>query len=182
MLKVILGMIAAALIGFAAAAYAGFQARIHAIPYEEMARVKALMIYRGGENAMALSPPIGPETAIPRNNPDTRPSFCWANLAQAPVRVSGPLPESYWSLSIYTPDSLNPYVISDRELAPAERYDFVVARAGQAPAEIPPGARLVEVDADEAAVLLRWYVPTPDDVETIDALRRAGTCAPYIAM
>lgn len=178
MLRLIGIAVAAAALAAAVGGYAGFRNRIHAIPYEEMARVGALMVRRAGANTMVLSAPASPSTTIPRNNPDTRPTYCWLDLSDGPVRVFGPLPESYWSLSIYTPDSLNPFVISDRELAPAREYDFLVARRGEAP-ETAGDRRVIEVDADQAAVLLRWYVPTPEHVAEIDALRRAGRCEPF---
>ncbi|KPP81447.1 DUF1254 domain-containing protein [Erythrobacter sp. HL-111] len=179
MLKTALLYAGAGLAVFLATGWSGFQSRIHAIPYEEMARIEALMKSRGATNTMVLSPPVTPQTPVPRNNPDTRPTYCWVDLSEGPVRVSGPLPESYWSLSVYTPDSLNPFVASDRDFAPAQAFDFIVARLGEAPQVLPDSARLIEIDALKAAVLLRYYVPRQEDIEQIDALRWAARCAPY---
>lgn len=160
--------------------FAGFNTRIHSVPYEEMARMEALMRARAGVNAMALSPPISPGTAVPRNNPDTRPTYCWVDITHGPVRVKGPLPDSYWSLSVYTPDSLNPFVVSDRDLSPANEFDFIIARNREGPATLPEEARLIELKSNEAAILLRYYVPTPSHIERIDTLRKAASCEPYL--
>ncbi|MEO1038660.1 MAG: DUF1254 domain-containing protein [Pseudomonadota bacterium] len=162
---------------------AGFLQRIHAIPYEEMDRMRAIMTtMAGGANTTGYSPDPAPSTRVVRNNPDTRTVYCWADLSGGPVRISGPLPvDDYWSISVYTPDSLNPVVVSDRELGGAGRFDFILAAAGEqaeaVAAQLPDGAQLAQINASEAAVLLRYFLPTKADQPALDAIRRAARCA-----
>lgn len=171
--------VAAALASVAAITGAlGFFGRIAEIPHEEMMRMRAVMTSIAGVNAMGYSQAPGPDTQVVRNNPDTRTAFCWFSLADGPVRISGPLPEtSYWSLSLYAPDGTNPVVLNDGDFAQSPRFDVILrSEAMQPPAG--PASRSIVVDNQEGAAVLRYFLPSKDQEPEINALRRAARCEP----
>jgi uncharacterized membrane protein len=107
-------------------------------------------------------------------SPDLLYSKCVYDVSAGPVRVRTPVPDGYWSMSVYAENTDLVAVVSDREL-PERRLDAVFALAGQA---TPPGVRVIEVPSAHGAAFFRTLVEDPADETALDALRREGSCTP----
>jgi uncharacterized membrane protein len=107
-------------------------------------------------------------------SPDLLYSKCVYDVSAGPVRITTPVPDGYWSLSVYAANSDLVAVVNDREL-PGHRLDAVLALPGQA---APAGARVIRVPQARGAAFFRSLVSDPRDEPALDAIRRAGSCAP----
>jgi uncharacterized membrane protein len=107
-------------------------------------------------------------------SPDLLYSKCVYDVSAGPVRVTTPVPEGYWSMSVYAENTDLVAVVSDREL-PEHRLDAVLALAGQ---PTPPGVRVIHVPSARGAAFFRTLVEDPADEAALDALRRQGRCSP----
>jgi uncharacterized membrane protein len=107
-------------------------------------------------------------------SPDLLYSKCVYDVSAGPVRVTTPVPESYWSLSVYASNTDLVAVVNDREL-PEHRLDAVFALRGQ---ETPEGVRVIEVPSARGVAFFRTLVSDPAQEAPLDALRRQGSCGP----
>ena len=84
-------------------------------------------------NSMRVLPPATATTQVlPFVGPDVRLAVCRYDVSEGPVQISAVLPESGWTLGLYTPDGDNFYAITAQELRrtdvrftlapPAERF------------------------------------------------------------
>jgi uncharacterized membrane protein len=107
-------------------------------------------------------------------SPDLLYSKCVYDVSAGPVRVTTPVPDSYWSISVYAANTDLVAVVNDREL-PERRLDAVFALEGQA---TPEGVRVIRVPMARGAALFRTLVADPRDEARLDAVRRQGSCGP----
>ena len=105
-------------------------------------------------------------------SPDLLYSKCLYDVSAGPVRVTAPVPESYWSMSVYAANTDLVAVVNDREL-PEHRLDAVFALEGQA---TPAGVRVIRVPSARGVALFRTLVSEPAQEAPLDALRRQGLC------
>jgi uncharacterized membrane protein len=105
-------------------------------------------------------------------SPDLLYSKCVYDVSAGPVRVGTPVPDGYWSMSVYAENTDLVAVVNDREL-PERRLDAVLALAGQA---APAGVRVIRVPTARGAAFFRTLVEDPEDEAALDALRRQGSC------
>ena len=107
-------------------------------------------------------------------SPDLLYSKCVYDVSARPLRITTPVPDAYWSMSVYAANTDLVAVVNDREL-PGRRLDAVLALPGQA---TPAGVRVIRVPQARGAAFFRTLVTEPDDEPALDALRREGSCAP----
>jgi uncharacterized membrane protein len=107
-------------------------------------------------------------------SPDLLYSKCVYDVSAGPVRVTTPVPDGYWSMSVYAANTDFVSVVNDREL-PEHRLDAVFALEGQT---APASVRVIRVPLARGAALFRTLVTEPSVEPALDALRREGTCAP----
>jgi uncharacterized membrane protein len=107
-------------------------------------------------------------------SPDLLYSKCVYDVSAGPVRITTPVPDGYWSMSVYAENTDLVAAVSDREL-PERRLDAVLAQKGQA---TPAGVRVIQVPTPRGAAFFRTLVSDPAQEPALDALRREGRCAP----
>jgi uncharacterized membrane protein len=107
-------------------------------------------------------------------SPDLLYSKCVYDVSAGPVRITTPVPETYWSMSVYAANTDLVAVVNDREL-PERRLDAVLALAGQ---PTPEGVRVIRVPMARGAAFFRTLVTDPAREAPLDALRREGRCGP----
>jgi len=105
-------------------------------------------------------------------SPDLLYSKCVYDVSAGPVRVTTPVPDGYWSMSVYAANTDLVAVVNDREL-PDHRLDAVLALEGQ---PVPEGVRVIRVPMARGAALFRTLVSDPAQEAPLDALRRQGSC------
>ena len=106
-------------------------------------------------------------------SPDLLYSKCVYDVSTGPVRISTPVPDGYWSMSVYAANTDLVAVVNDRDLH-ERRLDAVFALPGQ---HVPEGSRVIRVPMAQGAAFFRTLVSDPADEAALDALRREGRCA-----
>jgi len=107
-------------------------------------------------------------------SPDLLYSKCRYDVSAGPVRVETPVPDGYWSMSVYADNTDLVAVVNDQEL-PEHRLDAVLALDGQ---PTPEGVRVIRVPSPRGVAFFRTLVSDPAQEASLDALRRQGSCGP----
>lgn len=151
---------------------------IHSIPYVIMNRVMHGIVKNAGAENRPDFPalPTAMSRGVVRPSPDLLYVVCTYDVRKGPVRLTAPVPDSYWSLSLFASNSDNFFVINDREL-PAKQADLLLLAEDQK-GEPRLGEIVVRAPSDRGIVLFRTLVPSPDALEALDRLRRQSNCAP----
>jgi uncharacterized membrane protein len=157
-----------------AAAVASHAAALVAVPRLIFTSVVGRPFEGRGTNALGHRELPKPGMRAWGPSPDLLYSKCVYDVTDGPVRITTPVPESYWSMSVYAENTDLVAVVNDREL-PDHRLDVVFALAGQ---ETPPGVRVIPVPSPRGAAFFRTLVSDPSDEARLDALRREGRCEP----
>jgi uncharacterized membrane protein len=106
-------------------------------------------------------------------SPDLLYSKCVYDVSAGPVRVTTPVPDGYWSMSVYASNTDLVTVVNDRML-PEHRLDVLLALDGQ---DAPAAAHVIRVPSAQGVALFRTLVEDSADEARLDALRREGSCA-----
>ena len=110
---------------------------------------------------------------IVRSSPDLSYSTCVFNLDNGPVLVDvEPVPDHYWSVSIFDARTDVAAVRSDRDTGgrPAR---LALLKSGQ---KAPAGYEPVALKYDRGLVLIRILLADASEFEAVDAIRRKSTC------
>jgi uncharacterized membrane protein len=107
-------------------------------------------------------------------SPDLLYSKCVYDVSAGPLRITTPVPDGYWSMSVYAANTDLVAVVNDREL-PERRLDVVLALPGQ---PTPERVRVIRVPMARGAAFFRTLVTGPSQEPPLDALRRQGRCGP----
>lgn len=110
---------------------------------------------------------------IVRPSPDLSYSLCVFDVSKRPVLVRiEPIPERYWSVSVFDARTDVAAVRSDRD-AGGKPAQLAIVKAGQ---DAPAGYEPVKVDYDRGVVLIRILLANKDEFPAVDALRRKSFC------
>jgi uncharacterized membrane protein len=169
LLPVILGLIMAAV---------AWQSTILATPYALMSAAMTKIGQAGAVNQFRFA-----EMATPDNQPIVRPSpdlmyaSCVFDVSDGPVLIDvEPIPDSYWSVSIFDARTDVAKVVSVREQGngPAR----LVLHKGDMQLEMAPGYEPVALKYDQGIALIRILLSDPGKYAEIDAIRRKSRCRP----
>ncbi len=167
------GWLAPALFGLAAAALA-YQATLVATPFALM-RAAAAKVGTGlPVNEFRFGPMTTAENqTIVRPSPDLSYSLCVFDTSKGPVLVrTEPVPNHYWSVSIFDARTDVAAVRSDRDTG-GKAALLAIVYAGQI---APAGYEAVPVGYDKGVVLIRILLADKAEFAAIDALRRKSFC------
>lgn len=158
----------------ALAAFVTYQATLLATPYALM-RVAmqkidgrlAVNSFGFGEMATADNQPVV------RPSPDLSYSGCVFDISQGPVLLDiVPVPEHYWSISIFDARTDVAAVRSDRDTG-GKPARLALLKAGQ---QAPAGYEPVTLQYDQGIALMRILLVNPGEYPAVDAIRRQSTC------
>ncbi|MCF8470769.1 MAG: DUF1254 domain-containing protein [Parvibaculum sp.] len=150
---------------------------IFGLPYAIMDRAMAgIASSAGGVNV-----PVYPERAsaasrgIVRPSPDLLYTACVYDVSAQPVRLTSPVPDTYWSLSVFASNTDNFFVVNDRQVT-SERIEIVLAPEGSPAAngDVP----VIIAPSTRGIVLFRSLITSEDSRAAIDAMRRQAHCEP----
>jgi uncharacterized membrane protein len=155
-------------------ALGAYQATLLATPYALMQAAMKKIGDRGPENQFAFSPMTTAENqTIVRPSPDLAYAACAFDVSKGPVLVDvQPVPDHYWSVSIFDARTDVAAVRSDRDTKGAPARLALIKQGQTAPAGYDP----VRVGYDRGLVLIRILVAPASTFPTIDAIRRKSTC------
>lgn len=110
---------------------------------------------------------------IVRPSPDLAYSTCLFDVSDGPVLIDvAPVPEHYWSISIFDARTDVAAVRSDRDTG-GKPARLALVRGGQA---APAGYEAVPVKHDRGIALIRILLANPNEFAAVDAVRRQSRC------
>lgn len=167
--------LAPALFGLATAALA-YQATLLATPFALMRAAAAKAGTGLPVNQFRHAPMTTADNqTIVRPSPDLAYSLCVFDVSKAPVLVRvEPVPERYWSVSIFDARTDVAAVRSDRDTG-GKPAMLAIVRDGQA---APSGYEAVRVGYDKGVALIRILLADKADFAAVDAIRRRSFCKP----
>ncbi len=168
------GWIVPLLVGAALGGVA-YQGTLVATPFALMYAASNRIATTGRVNVMAHGPMVRAEQQpIVRPSPDLSYSNCVFDLSNGPVLIDVvPVPDYYWSVSIFDARTDVAAVRSDRDTGggPAR---LALIRDGQ---KAPVGYESVKLNYDKGIALIRILLTAPDDFPAVDAIRQKSRCA-----
>ncbi|QGY80599.1 DUF1254 domain-containing protein [Sphingorhabdus lacus] len=162
------------LVAGALVAGGAYQATLLATPYVLMNAAMKKIGARGPENRFAFGDMATADNQpIVRPSPDLSYSTCVFNLAKGPVLIDiEPVPDHYWSVSIFDARTDVAAVRSDRDTG-GKAARLALVKAGQ---KAPAGYEPVRLEHDRGIALIRILLADPAEFPVIDAIRRKSTC------
>jgi len=169
-----IAVLALAVVAFGAAHLAVVSAYPYVAMSAAMDRIsqdgKAVNQWRYGQRA------TGKSRRIVRPSPDLANASCVYDLSSGPIRITAARSEGYMSVSIYSANSDNIFVVNDR--AAPQGVDMILYRHGT---PRPSGAALVvESPSTKGIVLQRRLAPTPEAFAAAATARAGDICGPLI--
>jgi uncharacterized membrane protein len=155
-------------------AIGAYHATLLATPFALMQAAIMKVGKQAPANQFAFSPMTTAENqTIVRPSPDLSYSVCAFDVSKGPVLVDvQPVPDHYWSVSIFDARTDVAAVRSDRDTK-GKAARLALLKAGQT---APAGYEPVRVGYDRGLVLIRILVAPASTFPTIDAIRRKSTC------
>lgn len=150
---------------------------VFGLPYGIMDRAMAGIVAEAG----GVNKPVYPESAtaasrgIVRPSPDLLYTACAYDVSERPVKLTSPVPDTYWSLSTFASNTDNFFVVNDRQVK-SDRIEIILAASENAAAE--EGIPVIVAPSSKGIVLFRSLVPSEDLRAEIDAKRRQSNCKP----
>lgn len=156
------------------AGLAGWYGTLAATPSFIMDRAWGKLAEQAGHNRMTHSPLVKAESqVIVRPSPDLAYSVCAFDLTGGPLEVrANPVPQHYWSLTVFDSVTNVAFVESDRDSKGAP-VRIVLATAGQA---VPQGMRKITMPDAKGVALIRVLLKNRGEIAAVDAFRKRSYC------
>lgn len=150
---------------------------VFSLPVLIMGRAESRFLKIGGVNAAIHAPRVNSESrAIVRPSPDLLYSVCVYDLTSGPIKVSSPVPNSYWSLSIYNKNTDNFFVLNDGQ-AGGDSVEFLLI-GPETKAKNPENLPLIDAPGNNGIVLMRSLIGDESAFAHLNALRKKAACEP----
>ena len=111
---------------------------------------------------------------VVRPSPDLLYSICSYDVSEAPLRITAPVPDTYWSLSFFASNTDNFFVINDRQVQSKAVSVVLVGPDGQAPAGV--NARVVTSPTKRGVALFRTLVTDESRVAELIRIQKQAGC------
>lgn len=119
---------------------------------------------------------------VVRQSPDLVYTVCVFDVSEHPLHVSGPVQDTYVSLSGFAANTDNFFVINDRQIDTgadgSRRFNVVIRGPASGDRRLPPGARVIDAPTDRGMLLFRSLVPSEDALEAIYQFQARQKCSP----
>ena len=113
---------------------------------------------------------------VVKPSPDLLYSLCIYDVSEKPLRITAPVPDTYWSLSFYQTNTDNFYVINDRQ-AKTNPVEIVLVGPKM---EVPnvTNAELVVAPTEKGIFLLRSLIMDEDKLADLIRIQKMARCMP----
>ena len=167
-----IGPIAVAII----AGLGGWYLTLAATPQFIMGKAWERLSQQAGINTMAHTPLVTAERqTIVRPSPDLAYSICAFDLSQGPIVImASPVPDHYWSLTVFDHETNVAFVESDRDSKGAP-IRIVLATAAQS---VPKGVRRITLPDAKGVALIRVLLKARAEFPQIEQFRGKSYCRP----
>jgi len=161
----------------AAVAGAGsYLVSLYALPHVIMgAAERRLAEAAGGYNrTLHGRRPTAETRGVVRPSPDQLYTVCVFDLEAGPVRFTGRVPDSYFSLSMYAGNTDTFFVVNDRELE--ADYGFVLVGPQAEPPDDAPESAVVRAPTRTGIAVTRLFIPGPEALPALKRVQRSAAC------
>jgi uncharacterized membrane protein len=121
-----------------------------------------------------LAPSSEKSRRVVRPSPDLIYSAISYDLSKTSLRISAPIPDTYWSLSIFAPDTENFYVINDKQVQ-SKKIELIITPKGHKPPSIE-NAIHVESPSEKGVVILRMLIQDEDRLGDLLKIQKQARC------
>lgn len=129
----------------------------------------------GGANIMVYPPrPDASSRGVVRPSPDILYSSCAFDLTQGPVKISSPVPESYWSISLYASNTDNFFTVNDSQTRGGSAAVILQTEDQNPPA--PNGIPVVISPTPKGVALIRALIVSDAALPEVEAAVKQATC------
>jgi uncharacterized membrane protein len=113
---------------------------------------------------------------VVKPSPDLLYSICVYDVSEKPLRITAPVPDTYWSISFYQTNTDNFYVLNDRQ-AKSNPVDIVLVGPDMA---LPhaENVQVVVAPTNKGVFLLRSLIEDEDKLGDLIKVQRLATCRP----
>jgi len=150
---------------------------VFALPYGIMNRAMGVLSAQAG----GINKPFHPVQAtaaargIVRPSPDLLYTACVYDIGARPLRITSPVPDTYWSLSMFASNTDNFFVVNDRQ---TRSGTIEIVLATDDAAKGANGAPVVVAPTSRGIILFRSLIASEEARAEIDAMRRQSNCEP----
>ncbi|MGK2740247.1 DUF1254 domain-containing protein [Tepidicaulis sp. LMO-SS28] len=151
-------------------------AAVLSFPHTLMALVhRGVSEQAGGANTMLHPPrPDASSRGVVRPSPDLLYSVCAFDLTQGAVKISAPVPGSYWSISLYASNTDNFFTVNDRQTR-GESAAVILQTEEQTP-PAPNGIPVVISPTPKGLALIRALIPSEEALPEVEAAVKQAKC------
>jgi uncharacterized membrane protein len=113
---------------------------------------------------------------VVKPSPDLLYSICVFDVSAKPLRITAPVPDTYWSISFYQTNTDNFYVLNDRQ-AKSKRVDILLVGPGMG---VPHAENTLVVVAptNKGVFLLRSLIEDEDKLGDLIKIQKLATSRP----
>ena len=130
-----------------------------------------------GINTLIHSPRVTVDSRhVVKPSPDLLYSICVYDVSAKPLRITAPVPDTYWSISFYQTNTDNFYVLNDRQ-AKSNPVDIVLVGPDMS---LPPveNTQVVVAPTNKGVFLLRSLIEDEDKLGDLIKIQKLATCRP----
>ena len=128
-------------------------------------------------NTLLHSPRVTVDSRhVVKPSPDLLYSLCVYDVAEKALRISVPVPDTYWSISFYQTNTDNFYVLNDRQ-AKSNPVEIVLVGPDMT---VPPveNAQVVVAPTNKGVFLLRSLIKDEDKLGDFIKIQKLAKCRP----
>lgn len=111
---------------------------------------------------------------VVRPSPDLLYSICAYDVSDAPLRITAPVPDTYWSLSFFASNTDNFFVVNDRQIQ-SKTIEVVLVGPGR-PAPKGEAAMVVTSPTRRGVALFRTLVTDESRVPDLVRIQKQAVC------
>ncbi len=148
---------------------------VMAVPYAVMFLLR--MSTDREVNAIYHQAPVTAESRdVVRPSPDLLYSACPYDVSEKPLRISSPVPDTYFSISGFAANTDNFFVVSDRQVK-SKQMEILLVGKGK-PYPDAGDAQVVVAPTDLGVVLFRTLIKDRDKLNDLIKVQRQASCKP----
>ena len=152
-------------------------ATVMAIPHLVMKIAHKRILKRAGSevNTLIHSPRVTVDSRdVVKPSPDLLYSLCVYDVSEKPLRITAPVPDTYWSLSFYQTNTDNFYVLNDRQ-AKTNPVEVVLVGPSMRVPDIA-NAEVVVAPTEKGIFLLRTLIMNEGKLEDLIKIQKKARC------
>ena len=111
---------------------------------------------------------------VVKPSPDLLYSIGVYDVSEKPLRITAPVPDTYWSLSFYQTNTDNFYVLNDRQ-AKTNPVEIVLVGPDMATPDVDH-AEVVVAPTNKGIFLLRTLIMDEDSLESLIKIQKKARC------